>query len=234
MSNEQPIVSDEPSSPEDSRMVITPAKHTDQAGDYQASCTVVVEPSVRAAAGQIAPDASEDGQADEVTDLGAIQGTESSSEGTSLGRIPVTEIKPEPSGLELVPVGEVQPEDVGMFSVRYTGRMPQLVLTGGTVVPSVLTVVDGAGNILAEYTARAATTTQGTIGATSRALPIDQNQLVGCPTPDCNPISLAPSTMRSGAIQAAQSIGGLVLTTETSIADKPRGAEGPEGMGGMQ
>ncbi|MFI5671993.1 hypothetical protein [Streptomyces sp. NPDC051704] len=71
-----------------------------------------------------------------------------------------------------------------MFSVRYKGARPTLVLTGGTVVPSVITVVDGDGNILAEYEARPASKR-----ITSRLLPDDQNEL-GCATPDCRPISL--------------------------------------------
>ncbi|MGG8405264.1 hypothetical protein ACM614_01080 [Streptomyces sp. 12297] len=40
---------------------------------------------------------------------------------------------------------------MALFSVRYRGSVPTLVLTGGTIVPSLITVVDGSGTILAEY-----------------------------------------------------------------------------------
>lgn len=63
-------------------------------------------------------------------------------------------------------------------------RCPKLVVTGGTVVPSVLTVVDGAGNVLANYTAGPATPP-----SKARLLPEDQTDL-GCATPDCKPFSL--------------------------------------------
>lgn len=125
----------------------------------------------------------------EATDLGAIPGTEDIIQAKPTA-FPVTEISSEDSGLQTVPVAEVKPEDVGTFSLRYHGRTPQLVVTGGTVVPSVLTVVDGAGNTLAEYTARPATPAQGPTAPSSRAFPMDQNQLIGCSTPDCTPITL--------------------------------------------
>lgn len=126
----------------------------------------------------------------EAAHQGTIPPAKAGSGRVSVGSIPMTEIKPEEAVLEVVPVAEVKAEDVGTFSVRYTGRVPQLVVTGGTVVPSVLTVVDGSGNILAEYTARPATTTEEPAGVTSRLIPIDQNQLVGCTSPECNPIYL--------------------------------------------
>ncbi|MFI8085886.1 hypothetical protein ACIF6L_34490 [Kitasatospora sp. NPDC086009] len=126
------------------------------------------------------------------TDLGALTGDGGGSGGTGItrGTIPVTDVTPAEVSLQAVPVAEVQAEDVGTFSVRYTGRVPQLVVTGGTVVPSVLTVVDATGAVVAEYTARPATTTQLPVGPTSRLLPIDQNQLIGCGSPDCVPVSL--------------------------------------------
>lgn len=40
-----------------------------------------------------------------------------------------------------------------MISVRYVEGSPQLVVSGGTVFPTVLTVVDGAGTVIGEYTA---------------------------------------------------------------------------------
>ncbi|WP_327267163.1 hypothetical protein OG444_40275 (plasmid) [Streptomyces sp. NBC_01232] len=121
----------------------------------------------------------------EVTDLGAIPGSGDGPAGPALGSIPVTEIHPEAdSGLTVVEPADVKAEDVGLFSVRYRGSVPTLVLTGGTIVPSLITVVDGSGTILAEYEARPAPKR-----ITSRLLPDDQNEL-GCATPDCKPISL--------------------------------------------
>ncbi|WP_328310265.1 hypothetical protein OG432_11040 [Streptomyces sp. NBC_00442] len=118
-------------------------------------------------------------------DLGAIQGSGDGPALPELGSIPVTEIHPESeSGLTEVAPADVKKEDIGMFSVRYKGSVPTLVLTGGTIVPSLITVVDGSGNILAEYEARPAPKR-----ITSRLLPEDQNDLV-CATPDCKPISL--------------------------------------------
>ncbi|MFD8632420.1 MULTISPECIES: hypothetical protein [Streptomyces] len=126
-----------------------------------------------------------------ITDLGTLQGTGDGPASPDVSRIPVTEIKPEggEDGLVQVPVAEVTAEDVGTFSIRYVGRVPQLVVTGGTIVPSIVTAVDGAGNVLAEYTARPATTTTAA-PVTSRLLPIDQHQIIGCTTPDCFPVSL--------------------------------------------
>ncbi|GLZ37954.1 hypothetical protein [Actinokineospora sp. NBRC 105648] len=124
----------------------------------------------------------------EVTDLGAIPGSGDGPAAPAPGSIQVTEIHPEDdsgSALTVVAPIDVQAEDWGTFSVRYRGARPQLVVTGGTTVPSVIVVVDGAGNILAEYQARPATQR-----ITSRMLPDDQNELV-CATPDCKPISLS-------------------------------------------
>ncbi|QRV39238.1 hypothetical protein I6J42_34805 (plasmid) [Streptomyces californicus] len=118
-------------------------------------------------------------------DLGAIQGTGDGPALPAPGSIPVTEIRPESeSGLTEVAVADVTAENRGMLSVRYKGVRPTLVLTGGTVVPSIITVVDGDGHILAEYEARPAAKR-----ITSRSLPEDQNELESA-TPDCKPISL--------------------------------------------
>lgn len=123
----------------------------------------------------------------EVTDIGAIPGSGDGPAAPSPGSIQVTEIRPQDdsdSGLTTVSAADVQADDVGTFSVRYRGTVPQLVVTGGTTVPSVIVVVDGAGNVLAEYQARPATKR-----ITSRMIPEDQNEF-GCATPDCLPISL--------------------------------------------
>ncbi|MFD3536418.1 hypothetical protein [Streptomyces sp. NPDC058664] len=84
----------------------------------------------------------------------------------------------------MVAPADVKAEDVGLFSVRYRGSVPTLVLTGGTIVSSLITVVDASGSILAEYEARPAPKR-----IASRLLPDDQSELV-CATPDCKPISL--------------------------------------------
>ncbi|WP_327255826.1 hypothetical protein [Streptomyces sp. NBC_01244] len=93
----------------------------------------------------------------EVTDLGAIPGTGGSATQPELSGIPVTEIEPDSEiGLTQVPAAEVAAEDVGTLSIRYIGTVPQLVVTGGNVVPSLITVVDGSGTVLAEYAGRPA------------------------------------------------------------------------------
>ncbi|MFD6879985.1 MULTISPECIES: hypothetical protein [unclassified Streptomyces] len=121
----------------------------------------------------------------EITDLGAIPSSGDGPAAPAPGSIQVTEIRPAgETGLAVVAVSDVQAEDVGTFSLRYRGSVPQLVVTGGTIVPSIITVVDGSGNVLAEYQARPAPKR-----IASRRLPEDQNEL-GCATPDCLPISL--------------------------------------------
>ncbi|MFD4926178.1 hypothetical protein ACFWNE_33380 [Streptomyces goshikiensis] len=55
--------------------------------------------------------------------------------------------------LTVIPASEVKPEDMGALSLRYVDGVPQLVVSGGTVIPAGLTVVDGAGNAVASYTA---------------------------------------------------------------------------------
>ncbi|MEU7415089.1 MULTISPECIES: hypothetical protein [Streptomyces] len=124
----------------------------------------------------------------EITDLGALQATEGGPASPDVSSIPVTEIKPEGEAtLVQVAQADVTPQDVGTFSVRYVGQVPQLVVTGGSVVPSVVTVVDGSGNVLAEYVARPAAAPKP---VSSRLLPLDQHQIIGCVTPDCFPVSL--------------------------------------------
>ena len=48
---------------------------------------------------------------------------------------------------------EVKPEDVGTLSLRYVDGVPQLVVSGGTVLPARLTVVDASGKAVGAYTA---------------------------------------------------------------------------------
>ncbi|MEU7015021.1 hypothetical protein [Streptomyces sp. NPDC046385] len=76
----------------------------------------------------------------ESVDLGALPGTESGTERINAGIFPVTEITSEGGGL---------------LSVRYVNAVPVLVISGGTSVPAQLTVVDGAGTPVGQYTAEA-------------------------------------------------------------------------------
>ncbi|MGW8782589.1 hypothetical protein ACWGNM_31625 [Streptomyces sp. NPDC055796] len=69
----------------------------------------------------------------------AVQGGQDSAQETDLGRIPADQVKP---------------EDIGTLSLRYVDGQPQLVVSGGTVIPAGLTVVDGAGNAVAAYAAQ--------------------------------------------------------------------------------
>ncbi|MGW2860844.1 hypothetical protein [Streptomyces sp. NPDC001205] len=48
---------------------------------------------------------------------------------------------------------EVKPEDIGALSLRYVDGQPQLVVSGGTMIPAGLTVVDASGNAVATYAA---------------------------------------------------------------------------------
>ncbi|MFD7972697.1 hypothetical protein, partial [Streptomyces clavifer] len=70
-----------------------------------------------------------------------------------MSSIPAGEGEAGQTALRPFPVTEVTPDEVGMVSVRYVEGTPQLVITGGTVIPAVLTAVDGSGDVVAEYTA---------------------------------------------------------------------------------
>ncbi|MFD8440485.1 hypothetical protein ACFV2I_36220 [Streptomyces microflavus] len=70
-------------------------------------------------------------------DFEAVPGAEGGLQRTAVDNIPMTEIRS---------------QEVGTFSVRYVDGRPQLVVTGGTVIPPVLTVLDGSGSVVAEYT----------------------------------------------------------------------------------
>ncbi|MEU3048819.1 hypothetical protein ABZ705_20310 [Streptomyces sp. NPDC006984] len=94
----------------------------------------VIQAAARTASATSEPD---------VTDLGAIPGTEDSTE------------RP-----DLIPVTEVKLEDVGTLRLRCVDGVPQLVVSGGTAIPASLTVVDGAGNAVGTYATGAAPTTQ--------------------------------------------------------------------------
>lgn len=64
------------------------------------------------------------------------------------------QIASEDTDAVLIPATEVKPEDVGTLSLRYVGNVPQLVVSGGTVIPAELTVMDASGNAVAAYAAR--------------------------------------------------------------------------------
>ena len=58
---------------------------------------------------------------------------------------------------KLIPASEVKPEDITTLSLRHVDGVPQLVVSGGKVIPAELTVVDASGKAVATYTAGAAT-----------------------------------------------------------------------------
>ncbi|MGW2681403.1 hypothetical protein [Streptomyces sp. NPDC001436] len=60
----------------------------------------------------------------------------------------------------LIPAEQVSPEDIGALSLRYVDGVPLLAVSGGTVIPAGLPVVDGAGNAVAAYTAGTASKLQ--------------------------------------------------------------------------
>jgi hypothetical protein len=66
---------------------------------------------------------------------------------------PEKQTPPEDSGLTIIPAAEVKPEEVGTLSLRYVDGVAQLVVSGGTIVPAGLTVVDESGNPVAAYAA---------------------------------------------------------------------------------
>ncbi|MFE7267807.1 hypothetical protein ACFU9B_38300 [Streptomyces sp. NPDC057592] len=77
----------------------------------------------------------------------------------------------EVTALGLIPATEVKPEDAGLLSLRYVDGVPQLVVSGGTVIPTGLTVVDASGNAVAEYTGGPASTTSTQTASRTIALP---------------------------------------------------------------
>ncbi|MGW2860845.1 hypothetical protein [Streptomyces sp. NPDC001205] len=53
----------------------------------------------------------------------------------------------------LTPADQIKPEDIGTLSIEYRDGQPVIVVSGGTVIPVRLTVVDGTGNAVAAYAA---------------------------------------------------------------------------------
>jgi hypothetical protein len=92
---------------------------------------------------------------------------------------------PEVTDLGLIPATEVNPDDVGTLSLTYTDGVPVLTLTGGTVAPAAIAVIDDSGNTVAAYTAAAVaqdgdsleplTPEAGGLTLTSRALTVNTN-----------------------------------------------------------
>lgn len=54
--------------------------------------------------------------------------------------------------LKIIDVTQANPEDVGTLSLRYVDGTPVLVVSGGTIVPADLTVVDASGDAVGAYT----------------------------------------------------------------------------------
>ncbi|MFF8281012.1 hypothetical protein ACF05T_34010 [Streptomyces lateritius] len=59
----------------------------------------------------------------------------------------------EQAPFESVDMSEVKPDEVGVLSVRYVEGQPVLVVSGGTVIPETVRVVDQAGEPVAVYSA---------------------------------------------------------------------------------
>ncbi|GHD83203.1 hypothetical protein ACFQL8_28295 [Streptomyces goshikiensis] len=88
----------------------------------------------------------------------ALEGDDDNEMGTTSvrsakGPAPV-QYKPETTEPVLIPADQVNPEDIGTLSIEYREGQPVIVVSGGTAIPAGLTVVDGAGNAFAAYTAR--------------------------------------------------------------------------------
>ena len=67
--------------------------------------------------------------------------------------MPDGQAAPEATEVPIIPPSDVKPEDVGTLSLRYVDGVPTVVITGGTAIPQSLAATDGAGNLIATYTA---------------------------------------------------------------------------------
>ncbi|MEU0630746.1 hypothetical protein [Streptomyces sp. NPDC005989] len=72
-----------------------------------------------------------------------------------------------------IPAAEVKAEDVGTLSLRYVDGAPVVVVSGGTVIPAGLTVVDETGRPAAVYTASSLPANGTAIAGGSPRLSID-------------------------------------------------------------
>ncbi|MFI7240266.1 hypothetical protein [Streptomyces cyaneofuscatus] len=75
------------------------------------------------------------------------------NEVTDVGEIPSTVISSETTDVPLISESEIKPEDIGSLSLRYADGVPVLVVSGGTVIPAGLTVVDASGDVVGAYSA---------------------------------------------------------------------------------
>ncbi|MFF3654839.1 hypothetical protein [Streptomyces olivochromogenes] len=62
--------------------------------------------------------------------------------------------KPAATEPALIPADQLKSEDLGKLRIRYADGLPVIVVSGGTVIPGGITVVDESGNAVAGYTAR--------------------------------------------------------------------------------
>ncbi|MFD7630514.1 hypothetical protein ACFV7Q_31600 [Streptomyces sp. NPDC059851] len=57
---------------------------------------------------------------------------------------------------ELIPADQVKPEDIGTLSIEYRDGQPVIVVSGGSVIPARLTVVNASGSPAVRFWARPA------------------------------------------------------------------------------
>ncbi|GAA2747131.1 hypothetical protein GCM10010440_41720 [Kitasatospora cinereorecta] len=70
----------------------------------------------------------------------------------SKGPAPV-QYTPETTEPVLIPADKVAPEDIGTLSIEYRDGGPVIVVSGGSVIPAALAVVDASGNPAARFQA---------------------------------------------------------------------------------
>ncbi|MCP2311066.1 hypothetical protein [Kitasatospora paracochleata] len=68
----------------------------------------------------------------------------------SKGPAPV-QYTPETTEPVLIPADKVAPEDIGTLSIEYRDGGPVIVVSGGSVIPAALAVVDASGNPAARF-----------------------------------------------------------------------------------
>ncbi|MFI8810260.1 MULTISPECIES: hypothetical protein [unclassified Streptomyces] len=69
----------------------------------------------------------------------------------SLGLTPT----PEGTSPTLVPADQAKSEDIGTLSIEYRDGLPVIVVSGGTLIPARLRVVDEGGNAVPAYASEA-------------------------------------------------------------------------------
>ncbi|MGW8782595.1 hypothetical protein ACWGNM_31655 [Streptomyces sp. NPDC055796] len=93
----------------------------------------------------------------------------------SKGPAPVR-LTPEATEPKLIPADQVKPEDIGTLSLRYIDGAPVLVVSGGTVIPVELAVVDPSGNAVGA--ARVSPGPTARLNGTSVKVPVPSGSLV--------------------------------------------------------